>query len=235
MKSSKEGKSLNETIYASLRELILTGQLIPGRKLKISELASRFDVSLNVVREALNRLTGELLVEVAPQQGFSVRGLYQDELIDLTEQRITFESIALRKAIASGDIEWQGRLIASNHRLIHTPQTLPESSDKLNPDWHSRHEDFNFIMMENCGSKWLFLMIKQLAEAYLIYQRVLLPVVPDQGERNTDHNELLQAILDGDAEGAVSILTEHLNQTRDVMLNVLNATAPSGIGRRITH
>lgn len=235
MKSSKEGKSLNETIYASLRELILTGQLIPGRKLKISELAGRFDVSLNVVREALNRLTGELLVEVAPQQGFSVRGLYQDELIDLTEQRITFESIALRKAIASGDIEWQGRLIASNHRLIHTPQTLPESPDKLNPDWHSRHEDFNFIMMENCGSKWLFLMIKQLAEAYLIYQRVLLPVVPDQGERNTDHNELLQAILDGDTEGAVSILTEHLNQTRDVMLNVLNATAPSGIGRRITH
>ncbi|UYV56957.1 MULTISPECIES: GntR family transcriptional regulator [Pantoea] len=235
MKSSKEGKSLNETIYASLRELILTGQLVPGRKLKISELAGRFDVSLNVVREALNRLTGELLVEVAPQQGFSVRGLYQDELIDLTEQRVTFESIALRKAIASGDIEWQGRLIASNHRLIHTPQTLPESPDKLNPDWHSRHEDFNFIMMENCGSKWLFLMIKQLAEAYLIYQRVLLPVVPDQGERNTDHNELLQAILDGDAEGAVSILTEHLNQTRDVMLNVLNVTAPSGIGRRITH
>ncbi|HCI6694485.1 TPA: GntR family transcriptional regulator [Klebsiella quasipneumoniae subsp. quasipneumoniae] len=235
MKSPKEGKSLNETIYVSIRELILTGQFIPGSKLKISELAGRFDVSLNVVREALNRLTGELLVDMAPQQGFSVRGLYQEELIDLTEQRIMFESIALRKAIASGDIEWQGRLIASNHRLVHTPQTLPENPDKLNPDWHSRHEDFNFIMMENCGSKWLFLMIKQLAEAYLIYQRVLLPVVPNQGERNTDHNELLQAILDSDSERAVAILTQHLNQTRDAMLNVLNATDPSGIVRRITH
>ncbi|HBR1311141.1 MULTISPECIES: GntR family transcriptional regulator [Klebsiella] len=235
MKSPKEGKSLNETIYVSIRELILTGQFIPGSKLKISELAGRFDVSLNVVREALNRLTGELLVDMAPQQGFSVRGLYQEELIDLTEQRIMFESIALRKAIASGDIEWQGRLIASNHRLVHTPQTLPENPDKLNPDWHSRHEDFNFIMMENCGSKWLFLMIKQLAEAYLIYQRVLLPIVPNQGERNTDHNELLQAILDSDSERAVAILTQHLNQTRDAMLNVLNATDPSGIVRRITH
>ncbi|HCJ7666340.1 TPA: GntR family transcriptional regulator [Enterobacter hormaechei subsp. xiangfangensis] len=235
MKSPKEGKSLNETIYVSIRELILTGQFIPGSKLKISELAGRFDVSLNVVREALNRLTGELLVDMAPQQGFSVRGLYQEELIDLTEQRIMFESIALRKAIASGDIEWQGRLIASNHRLVHTPQTLPENPDKLNPDWHSRHEDFNFIMMENCGSKWLFLMIKQLAEAYLIYQRVLLPVVPNQGERNTDHNELLQAILDSDSERAVAILAQHLNQTRDAMLNVLNATDPSGIVRRITH
>lgn len=235
MKSPKEGKSLNETIYVSIRELILTGQFIPGSKLKISELAGRFDVSLNVVREALNRLTGELLVDMAPQQGFSVRGLYQEELIDLTEQRIMFESIALRKAITSGDIEWQGRLIASNHRLVHTPQTLPENPDKLNPDWHSRHEDFNFIMMENCGSKWLFLMIKQLAEAYLIYQRVLLPIVPNQGERNTDHNELLQAILDSDSERAVAILTQHLNQTRDAMLNVLNATDPSGIVRRITH
>ncbi|WP_130835770.1 GntR family transcriptional regulator [[Erwinia] mediterraneensis] len=235
MTNLKEGKSLNETIYASLRELILTGQLIPGKKLKISELARRFDVSLNVVREALNRLTGELLVDIAPQQGFSVRSLHQDELIDLTEQRIIFESIALRKAIASGDIEWQARLIASNHRLIHTPQTLPGNPDKLNPEWHSRHEDFNFTMMENCGSKWLFLMIKQLAEAYLIYQRVLLPVVPDQGERNTDHNELLQAILDSDAERAVSILAEHLNQTRDIMLNVLSTTEHARSRARTTH
>ncbi|HBC0019575.1 GntR family transcriptional regulator [Leclercia barmai] len=39
-----------------IRELILTGQFIPGSKFKISELTSRFDVSLNVVREALDRL-----------------------------------------------------------------------------------------------------------------------------------------------------------------------------------
>ncbi|MFB5080827.1 GntR family transcriptional regulator [Raoultella sp. C349492] len=226
MKTLKEGRSLNQTIYARIRELILTGQLIPGNKLKISELAHRFDVSLNVIREALNRLAGELLVEVAPQQGFSVRGLDADDLRDLTEQRILFESIALRKSIATRDVEWQARLVAANHRLVHTPQTLTEEPGKLNPGWHSRHEDFNFIMMENCGSDWLFLMIKQLAEAFSIYQRVLLPVTAEEGERNADHNELLEAILANDADRATAILTEHLNQTRDVMLSALNAVSP---------
>ena len=49
-------KSSNETIYDLICVLILTGQFIPGCKFKISELTSRFDVSLNVVREALDRL-----------------------------------------------------------------------------------------------------------------------------------------------------------------------------------
>lgn len=229
MKVLKEGRSLNETIYSQVRGLILTGQLLPGNKLKISALAQRFDVSMNVIREALNRLAGELLVDVAPQQGFSVRGLNPDELADVTEQRITFESIALRKSIETRDIEWQARLIAANHRLVHTPQTLPETPATFNPEWHTRHEDFNFIMMENCGSKWLFLMVKQLAEAFSIYQRVLLPVTAEQGERNSDHNELLQAILAEDADSAVAILSEHLNHTRDVLLNALGAVASAGL------
>lgn len=227
MKEIKPGRSLNESIYARVRELILTGQLLPGHKLKISQLAQRFDVSLNVIREALNRLAGELLVDIAPQQGFSVRGLTTEELIDLTEQRIAFEGMALRKSLNVRDVEWQARLVASNHRLVHTPQTLPDSPDKLNPEWHTRHEAFNFIMMENCGSKWLFLMVKQLAEAFSIYQRVLLPVSTEQGQRNSDHNELLQAILNDDADLAVSILSSHLIHTRDVMLAALNDVTTS--------
>lgn len=226
MKAFKEGRSLNETIYARIRELILTGQLLPGNKLKISDLAHRFDVSLNVIREALNRLAGELLVDIAPQQGFSVRGLDAGELRDLTEQRIVFESIALRKSIETYDVEWQARLVAANHRLVYTPQTLVEVPNKLNPEWHTRHEDFNLIMMENCGSKWLFLMIKQLAEAFSIYQRVLLPVSAEEGQRNTDHNEMLKAILANDADSAITILTDHLYQTRDVMLDAMIKMAP---------
>ncbi|TKI04684.1 GntR family transcriptional regulator [Martelella alba] len=221
MKVLKEGKSLNETIYSRLRELILTGQLMPGHKLKITELAQRFGVSLNVVREALNRLTGEFLVDIAPQQGFSVRGLNGAELIDLTEQRITLESIALRKSIATQDVEWQARVVAAHHRLVHTPQTLPEAPDRLNPEWHSRHEDFNFVMMENCGSNWLFLMVKQLAEAFAIYQRVLLPATIGTGESSSEHNDLLHAILNGHSDKAVQILSSHLVHTRDVMLNAL--------------
>lgn len=235
MKALKEGRSLNETIYGRVRELILTGQLLPGNKLKISELAQRFDVSLNVIREALNRLAGELLVEVAPQQGFSVRRLTAEELVDLTEQRILFESIALRKGLETRDVEWQARLIASNHRLVNTPQTLPEAPEKLNPEWHTRHEAFNLIMMENCGSNWLFLMVKQLAEAFAIYQRVLLPVTVEQGQRDTDHNQLLEAILNGDADSAITILSEHLIQTRDVMLNALPSVDIAGKRTYISH
>lgn len=235
MKVVKQAKSLNESIYTNVRELILTGQLMPGHKLKISQLAQRFDVSLNVIREALNRLAGEYLVDIAPQQGFSVRGLTSAELIDLTEQRIIFEGLALRKSLQVLDVEWQARLVAANHLLIHTPQTLPESPDRLNPEWHTRHESFNYIMMENCGSKWLFLMVKQLAEAFSIYQRILLPVSNEQGQRNSDHNELLQSLLANDPDMAVTILSKHLNHTRDVMLEAMNNVVVSAKKSNFIH
>ncbi|WP_066595867.1 hypothetical protein [Sodalis-like endosymbiont of Proechinophthirus fluctus] len=77
-------------------------------------------------------------------------------------------------------------------------------------------------MIENFGSNWLYLMVKPLAEEFSIYQRVLLFVTAEQGERNNDHNELLQAILNGNADVAIIIMLEYLIYMRDVMLKALN-------------
>ena len=58
-----------------MRSGILAGQLRPGQRLKVSELAAEHGVSPNVVREALNRLTGEQLVRAEPKIGFTVTDL----------------------------------------------------------------------------------------------------------------------------------------------------------------
>ncbi|WP_244267105.1 hypothetical protein [Sodalis-like endosymbiont of Proechinophthirus fluctus] len=46
------------------------------------------------------------MVDVAPQQDFSVRSLNLEKLIELTEQRIIFEIIAVGKSIETRDVEW---------------------------------------------------------------------------------------------------------------------------------
>ncbi|MBL7251100.1 GntR family transcriptional regulator [Alloalcanivorax marinus] len=221
MKNQRETRMLSTAVFDVIRERILNGELLPGQKLKISQLAETHKVSLNVVREALNRLTGEQLVDLAPQQGFTVRALSEDDLIDLFAQRIIFEGIALRQSIINGDLEWQSRVLAAHHRLSRTPAVDPENPDRLNPEWLSRHEEFNVVMMACCGSPRLIQMVRQLAEAAALYQRALLPTSADRAERNSEHDDLLEAILEGEADKAVVILTRHLEQTRDVMLPVL--------------
>jgi DNA-binding GntR family transcriptional regulator len=60
-----------------------------------------------------------------------------------------------------------------------------------------------------------------LSDAAEIYHRALLPVVSRDREMEAEHTELLNAILAGDSDKAVRVLTSHLEKTRDVMLPVL--------------
>ena len=82
-----------------MRADILAGRFDPGARLSPRELATEFEVSLSVVREALSRLAEHGLVVATPQLGFSVVSLDVDDLVDLTKVRVLIEGAALREAV----------------------------------------------------------------------------------------------------------------------------------------
>jgi DNA-binding GntR family transcriptional regulator len=221
MRVGKDGQTLNSRVFDALRSEILNGKLLPGQRLKASSIAESYDVSLNVIREALNRLAGEKLVDVEPQFGFAVRGLSAEDLEDLVRQRVILEGIALRQCIQRNGVEWQSRVLAAHHRLIKTALTVGSKSRAINPEWLARHADFHQVILEACGSRRLFQIVRELSDAAEIYHRALLPVVSRDREMETEHTELLNAILAGDADKAVRVLTSHLEKTRNVMMTVL--------------
>jgi DNA-binding GntR family transcriptional regulator len=117
MAQTLTSKTRVEDVYARIRADILSGQLQTGQRLRLAALCKDHAVSLSIIREALTRLAAEKLVRAKPQQGFAVIGLSTEELRDMTFARIAVESVALRRSIERGDIEWQGRLLAAHHRL----------------------------------------------------------------------------------------------------------------------
>jgi GntR family carbon starvation induced transcriptional regulator len=221
MRMGKEGLTLNVRIFDALRTDIVTGKLPPGQRLKALSLAKYYEVSLNVIREALNRLAGEKLVEVEPQLGFAVRTLSSEDLQDLVQQRILLEGIALRECILRNGVHWQSQVLAAHHRLIKTQMTLDSKPRIVNPEWLARHADFHQVILEACGSKRLFQIIRELSDAAEMYHRALLPVVGRDREMESEHTELLKAIMAADADKAVRVLTAHLEKTRNVMLAAL--------------
>src|SRR3954471_8867484 len=104
MSTSKASRSLTERVYGGLRADIVGGRFSPGERLRPTELAALNGVSLNVVREALNRLAGERLVQASPQQGFAVVQVSAVDLADLTDARVLVETAALRRSIEQGDL-----------------------------------------------------------------------------------------------------------------------------------
>ena len=221
MRVDKSGANLTSRVIEALRGQVLSGNLPPRQRLKVASLAAAHGVSLNVIREALNRLAGQGLVDAEPQFGFSVRGLSASDLEDLVAQRVLMESIALRRCIERSCPDWQADVLAAHHRLHRTSMKRDDAVAGLNPLWLERHDDFHRVMLQACGSPRLFQMIRQMAEAAELYQRALLPVVERDAEMEAEHAELLAAILGERAEDAVRVLVTHLEKTRDVMLPLL--------------
>src|SRR5580700_8623872 len=116
--SDVEGPRNQTTVaYEALRADILHGRRMPGKKLKIQELADDFGVSPGAVREALSRLVPEELVVSRDQRGFLVSPVSLADLADLTDVRCEIESLALRRSVALGDVNWEAGILAAEHRL----------------------------------------------------------------------------------------------------------------------
>ncbi len=89
------------TVYDRLREDLLSGRLEPSRKLQMRFLTELYQTGQTPLREALNRLTADGLVECREQRGFYVADISRSELAELTKTRCWVGSLALRRSMAA--------------------------------------------------------------------------------------------------------------------------------------
>jgi GntR family transcriptional regulator, carbon starvation induced regulator len=208
--------TLGGQVYEQLRAAILSGQFQPGQRLKVADLSAERGVSLNVVREALNRLTGEQLVRAEPQVGFAVTDLSLEDLADLVRVRVAVESIALRWSIEHGDIAWESHVVAAHYRLANTPMTTHDEPIQVSYEWIRVHSDFHSTILSASGSPRMRDITRSLSDAAELYRRRSIPLA--ERDLPGEHAAIMQATLARDADGAVAALTAHIEQTRSTIV-----------------
>jgi DNA-binding GntR family transcriptional regulator len=87
--------SLRQRVYKALQEAIVSGELVPGARIRDQELATRLGVSRTPVREALQRLEDEGLVETAPRASIRVTP------VDARAAREAFPVVSTLHALAT--------------------------------------------------------------------------------------------------------------------------------------
>ena len=92
---------LRDNVYESLRSDILTCHFAPGDDMREQDLAERYAVSRQPVREALLRLEREHLVTVQPRQGYRVNPISLADARDLLRFREALEPACVAEAIES--------------------------------------------------------------------------------------------------------------------------------------
>lgn len=193
-------------VYRELRRKIQEGELKPGQRLSPQALADEFGVSPSPVREALQQLHSEELVQLNPHRGAIVRGISVREAVWIADMRVILEPAAVRLAVPHLPVDFlrEERQLLSRMDEATGDQVL---FTQLNHEFHSG-------IYRYCPNQRLVATIEQLQEdAHRFNTFERFPGrMPESQE---SHYRLIHALEEGDADVAESETRLHRQRIAD--------------------
>jgi len=205
--ASSTATNASGRILEALRAEILTGAIRPGAWLRQEDIAERLGGSRIPVREALRTLAAEGLVEIEPNKGARVPMLDRNEVETLYRMRERLEPLALSTSLpmlAAGAItaaeEIQERIEAGVSVI----------------EFLALDREFHMLTYAGCADEQLMATVERLWNSTQHYRRAFMEF-GGPGRAwviNAEHRLLLDAIQQGDVEGAELHLLGHIRRTR---------------------
>lgn len=220
---TKKPASLAALAYEQLYRDIMGGVLEPGRKLLVADLHAAYQIGLSPLRDALNRLCADGLVEKREQKGFFVSDLDEVELLEITNLRLVLEETALRLSILNGGADWEEKIVVAFYRLSKAGSVKGSTDFVLTPEWSTAHQEFHFALLDACGNEWLLNFCRKLYEQLTRYRarRRLISASspPVRSNLVQEHKDILDACLARQADQASRLLIEHYKRSFELVVN----------------
>lgn len=204
----------NEWVTARLRQSILSGELAPEARLKAESLAEEWGVSPTPVRESLQRLASDGLVELAPGRGARVASLSLKEMVEIYSIRLMLEPFTLRLSLQRRTPEWEEDV---KEALAQLRNELVAGSPDLYR-FEEIHRAFHEALISRCNSAWLLRLHRTLSDLSVRYR--LLSIGPRGGPAEVleEHERLAASCLGDNISLAVARLFAHIRLTVDSLL-----------------
>jgi DNA-binding GntR family transcriptional regulator len=196
--SGSRPKTAGNWLVDRLRQAIISGELLSNQPIRQEEIASTYQVSRMPVRQALDILTVEGWVEQRPHRGATVTPLDPDDALELFEVREALEILAARRSFPNLSEPQRDTIRAAWKALV------DEQGDPF-----ILHQSFHLALYAAAGPRIQRLIMQQL-DAVQRYLRFEQSHVNNAQEDWAEHEALLAAALDGDAERGVATLRAHL-------------------------
>ena len=191
-------------IRDSLEQRIIEGEMGIGKRLDEAELSLQYGVSRTPVREALQRLAESGLAEHIPRRGTFVRAPGLSELVEMFEVMTELECMAVRLAIRRATTADINVLTESNEACRAAFEADdPKQYYELNAAVHAQ-------IYKMSGNGFLAAEAQRLHDRLRPFRRLQLRVRGRMSESMNEHDIILAAIRDGDAQQAVDTMRNHI-------------------------
>ena len=213
--------SMSEYVTAALREQILDGERPLGSRLDQRRLAEEFGVSVVPLREGLQRLEAEGLVELHARRGAFVRTPGAEELRELSTIRQLLDPLASEKAAER----------MSDATLTHLSELLEDmrrETERADFNALSRVDrEFHLSIYEQADMPILVQLITNLKDRYAIVSRLCMEM-PDYSSRSLrEHEQIYEACCARAPQLAGDLMRQHLSFALNTLLDFLPSLTTS--------
>ena len=207
----EESISLTQSAWQKLRTDIICGKLRPNARLRIGKLREIYGIGASPLREALSRLVPDGFVVSLDRRGFMVAPISLREFRELTDLRKLLEKEAAKLALANGDDAWEGRVVASLHRIAKLQTRSAGKMSKTMKEWESLNEAFHEALLSGCQSIWLLNFRRTVYFYAKRYLRVCLSAATIR-DLQKDHRAMTDAAINRDAARLQSLIEDQLER-----------------------
>jgi GntR family transcriptional regulator, rspAB operon transcriptional repressor len=203
-----DNRNLYERVYLYIRDQIIFNRLEPGTRIDYKEFMTELQVSRTPLRDALNRLQRDGLIEVKPRSGTYVSVPRVKDIAEIYDLRKALERQALHSAALNFSKAHLETLMAEAER-VDTAIKKNDFEPFFKADrnlhgsiiYHSQNQRLIAIMDTlELQIKWFGVIMTKN------YQRPL--------QANDMHKKILAAIIDGQVVKAQQLLEEHIEEVK---------------------
>jgi DNA-binding GntR family transcriptional regulator len=223
------GVTMTQSAVAALRDMIVSGELPSGSPLRLDEIASRLDMSVSPVREALRQLEVLGLVEHAAYKSATVTMLGVSEMTSVYESRVAIETLVIRRLAVR----------------ISSPEDLPILDGLLAGltaayDARDRfavvrkNTEFHMALAALAGSRLFERLMEQIHNSWERYSAYLISKDRPEDTFNAEkagHHAILTALRTGDPDAAELAMKSHLLVSRDIFWRLAEDLSTNGSAR----
>ncbi len=198
--------------HDAIRTSVIEGLYVAGQKIGISQIARQLNTSDIPVREAMQRLEAEGLLEYTPHIGFRVTQPDFEKYTDVYDVRQLLESEAAARAARNISPESLAKLKQWHEDMRTATQNgaLASFSD-LNRHFHA-------LLFSSCGNPVLIRQIEQVGAIYPRTRAIFLMFPQRTISATREHREILQCVERKDSEGARRAYLEHMSRGYALLL-----------------
>ena len=194
--------NMSRRIAQALRDAIVTLELKPGDTVSESDIATRFGVSRQPVREAFIQLSEQGLVRVRPQRSTEIVRISIRDVLNARFVRAALEVAVVRKAAEQG-----ASLKPDTFDEVFARQTAASDANDYRA-FHLQDDAFHRMIARIAGHDYVWKLIDaqkiQMDRVRYLSLALGMPVTIEE------HRAIARAILAGDADGAEALMRAHL-------------------------